>query len=46
MKQPSNAFALTVANHCVAATREIDPRRSTRDLRLEQPTKQPPRSAL
>jgi len=35
-KKPGSAFILTVACHCVAATREVDPRRSTRDLRLEQ----------
>jgi len=35
-KEPGNAFTLTVASHCVAATREVDPRHSTRDLRLEQ----------
>ena len=35
-KNRGNAFTLTVASHCVAATREVDPRHSTRDLRLEQ----------
>ena len=35
-KKPGSAFTLMVACHCVAATREVDPRHSTRDLRLEQ----------
>jgi len=41
-KKPGNAFTLTVASHYVAATREVDPRHSTRDLRLEQ---RPPKNS-
>ena len=38
-KKPSTAFTLAVASHCVVATRAVDLRRSTRDLRLSHPSK-------
>jgi len=46
MKWHGTAFTLMVASHCVVATREVDQRRSTRDLRPALPSKNLCASAL